>query len=123
MIKASELRIGNYLNVRLRTFSEFKKEKITASGIMDIHSNKDKSSIEYQPIPLTEEILLKCGWVQEKSKYTSKLGNSMFLLLDVFYDGEDFYLECLGVRKHLTSLHYLQNLVHSLTNKELEITM
>lgn len=129
-MKAQDLRIGNYLKVTLN--SQTSTEGITASGIMDIYCNKDNTSIKYEPIPLTEEVLLKCGFEMSEhgeyfikdnadsfdgvmsTKLTYNLTDELFTVLNTDYDG--YHVEC----KHL---HHLQNLYFALTGEELKIEL
>lgn len=124
MINANELRVGNYV-----VFSEdrtiFKVIEISEKGL-GIENKQEITWIEmetFEPIPLTEEILLKCG-------FKCSRGESFQLMLN---DWTNLYYNCgyfeISVNKHAFSLnhiqylHQLQNIYHSLTNKELEINL
>lgn len=127
MIKSNELRIGNIClrknkHTEIETIHEF-----TASCILDISSNGINSSFIYEPIPLTEEILLKCGF-----KKSNDLDN--FYHLEVLNQWTRIYFNpkhkvcALSVHHHeimikIQYLHQLQNLIFSLTQKELTIQL
>lgn len=91
--------------------------------------DKDFNNLGFEPIELTEEILLKCG-VAKKSE---DLENDN---IDYLLNNSDYWIQyhkevnnflfyslenSLGI--NLTSLHQLQNLYFALTNKELEINL
>jgi len=121
-MKENELRIGNYVfsaddNKNGEVF------QIDPSGIIFVNKNgnrwQDLKNI--QPIPLTEEILLKCGFIIdsinnfEKYPFTIQK-NNLYVADFLFYKKGDSGV----VIKHL---HQLQNLYFALTGKELEINL
>lgn len=77
-----------------------------------------------EPIPLTEEILLKCGFRDEGTHLQLNLSNNWcyewFDNLIGFSLCKDRRGLCLGKIKYI---HGLQNLHHSLTGEELEINL
>lgn len=109
MIQANELRIGNWVN----HVNEYPAQ-IRAYDFE--HSNFHKIN----PIPLTPEVLEKCGFVGVKSRVNDSIhkyrkgGIEIFLPEYGFcyYDGD-----CWTIVK---SLHQLQNLYFALTGEELE---
>ena len=124
-MKASDLRIGNYYNI----YAEG-KEYTYKVGLEDFCSDNYKN---FEPIPLTEEWLLKFRF-HSQIGYIKFIGedyqDSSFEVaqndLDKWYcyfrnfvkgAADDFVL----LRNDLKHVHQLQNLYHSLTNKELEI--
>ena len=113
-MKANELRIGNYyvdIDNKLSSISGYELHQFT------IKENTDNLGVmEYQPIPLTEEWLLKFGFENNKLEanhndiiYYSRLNNigikGMLGMVKVS--------QCIYV-------HQLQNLYFALTNKELK---
>ncbi len=124
-MEAKQLRIGNWV------YSQEIGENVQISSINDEYVTfKDYVTWDYpnydeiNPIPLTEEILLKCG----------------FVLFDKNYDSQDFNVYKLGDFTYNTShnvfwlhnnysftqpkhLHQLQNLYYSLTGEELKIEL
>lgn len=123
MIQANELRIGNLVNVNGETIEV---SDINSLGI-DNHYGEVKYELsELQPIPLTEDILLKCGFEIEKhydSKYELNHGQYIFVIdfltfLKIYIKGVD---ECLFFDEAVNGFHQLQNLYFALTNEELTI--
>ena len=133
-MKAIELRIGNKVDcfgikevdsVIRSTNGSFKLivcEK-KQSGV-SICESVLIESIELKPIPLTEEILLKCGFEKCLNQYklrtkldTRNGKNVPFIILDL--DG--FEYDDLRLQTKLKHVHQLQNLYFALTNEELKI--
>lgn len=108
MIKANELRLGNW--------------------VLDVYDNKVKVTIIddtvdwAKPIPLTPEILEKSGFVKQMEwTYCIEIQVGQKL---VYYLGEKGW--SIGNKNYsdfenLKYLHQLQNLYHALTGEELEI--
>ena len=102
MIKANELRVGNHL------FKYGEVVKIVEIGIKHkgdtnyyLRSENDNCGYwidQFNPIPLTEEILLKCGFKKRS-------------------DGINFSVN------RIKYLHQLQNLYFALNNQELNIEL
>jgi hypothetical protein len=135
-VKANELRIGNYFNHRL-SYQPLKVKEIKNDVVID-EKNMSCCYLYIEPIPLTEQILLKCGfekiksfvdWTKRnhvlKSKdfnfpvydhmninmyFYSLNGNNYF-----FYNGIDISVN------NMPNLHQLQNLYFALTTQELEV--
>ena len=134
MIKPEDLRIGNWVNHH--------GEIITVDGIDDIDVfNKKCGEIPLHsilPIPLTEKILLDCGFdqISDTNIYVismHKIGINKLKSLAVYID-ENSYTAAIvdyytGVEKtdllHMDyqHLHELQNLFYSLTKTELIIKL
>jgi len=136
---ANELRIGNFIQLyRKPADSKMTKHKITMIyhnysepeynvGLQDGFQVNINTGIV--PIPLTEEILLKCGF----DKYTKSEGiffkNSDFFELHQFNENGDFSYKCGDnlegnfVYIRIDYLHQLQNLHFALTGVELEIIL
>jgi len=125
IMKANELRIGNYV-----TFNNFiQPEKIViVDGRFLLPFNKTDSEINnyYQPIPLTEEWLFKLGF--KKGYYN---GGINFKLYDFkitkgnnweFFNYSTIDRDQDGINQsdiNIESVHQLQNLYFALTNTEL----
>jgi hypothetical protein len=101
-MKANELRIGNY--IQFPTGSIYK---------VDMLYDDYSSLLYWMPIPLTEECLLKFGYLE--------MDNNRFLMKghNVWKCKELFMCDKNGVI--LKHVHQLQNLYFALTGCELEI--
>lgn len=113
MIKANELRLGNYF------FDEDGNEK--KIGYSDLVS-LTITVLHFNPIPLTPEILERCGfnyWQDAipKPYWKTKKGFPLYTTKDYFIV-RDLTHTNMGKVKYL---HQLQNLYHALTGEELEI--
>lgn len=147
-MKAHELRIGNHVMIENEQHEHVKNVFMQVVGIEKIHmTDKEKewfpnsnSSISVicvsgdfmysrfnqynqfiKPIELTEEILLKCGFVKDEFdnwENETRLG---------LYKPEEFdgYLSIWGDSTvgECNYLHQLQNLYFALTGQELEINL
>jgi hypothetical protein len=104
-MKASELRIGNYVYDTLGKVNIIDLEAITYI-VKEPHN-------QVKPIPLTEEWLLKLGFKN------NRLG-----LFDVVKVVDDIAYHIYFIKKHLKEIQYvhqLQNLYFALTGEELTI--
>lgn len=131
MITPQELRIDNYVWNSTQCIPVLVDVKIIQEQI-----NASKGfGIPWEPITLTEEILLKCGFVKKKKLYSS----GFIYFLDGFsyeseftdsysryFDGLCFVLTCIPYdvqSLNIEYLHQLQNLYFDLTGQELEIKL
>lgn len=121
MIKANELRIGNwYKGVSRDLLLQADARMITqlSEGILVA-----------QPIPLTEEILFKCGFVNSNRGYFEKRVMQRGKINISFKKGVLEFLELGTSNNYLfgdmrkINLHQLQNLYFALTCDELEINL
>ena len=106
-MKAEELRIGNLViyggsvvKMNLHEFTHFLRFPET-----------------YMPITLTEEILLKCGFVN-----WDKVDDCYIIKGLIIWKCNEMFL-CYKNGVHIKYLHQLQNLYFALTNEELEINL
>jgi len=105
-VKAEELRIGNLT--------------IWDGSICEVDANQ-LSSMQYgnitsEPIPLTEQILLKCGFKEHVPNFWSK-GAFMITMHEHYFNLSFLTYE---LEK---SVHVLQNLYYGLKGSELEINL
>lgn len=113
MIQANELRIGNkiFLFTKQEVFEVVSMTKRTISS-----DSYCREHSEFEGIPLTEEILLKCGFLTAlRVKGLTRYG------IDFFIIGNEIYENIHGVK--VETVHQLQNLMFALTGKELEINL
>lgn len=114
-MKATELRIGNYLH----TLSQNKITGVSENKIKAENKNWYDKDI-FRPIPLTEEWLLKFGLVmikeEDRTIYCNEsieVSDKLFVYFSVGKDGR-----FVGIRI-VQYVHELQNLYFSLTAEEL----
>jgi len=112
--ESNQLRIGNYLQ-RLDD-SIF---QVTAQDILSISKWESNEGLLPRFIPLTEEILLRCG-------FEGRLGGEMVFGNFFIRQGEnDSYFIFMGtkfiIELHNLQLHQLQNLYFALTGTELTL--
>lgn len=121
MIKANELRIGNITDKGIIV-------GITPSEVIII-DGKHLDNEDVDPIPLTPDILEKCGFVKENFGWT--INKQKFQYGDYFGLFDFNYCEGnLNLRLNasdcplptIKSLHQLQNLYFALTGEELIYT-
>ena len=109
MIKSNELRIGNTIL--------YVERIVTIKNAVELHNAIDSSTnILYSPIPITPEILEKCGF---DLSLAYRINDFSFEWYEIPKCVTVFYKKvCIEV--HVKYLHQLQNLYYSLTNEELE---
>jgi len=111
MILAQDLRIGNLVK---SDNAICEVDAILRNG--NISTNKGSGHVsEFQPIELTEEILLKCGFHQWFKQFDINC-----FTIDLLENGTCRYIRTNTIVKYL---HELQNLYKSITNQELEIKL
>ena len=119
-MKAQELRIGNY--IKFQVIDRERIIKVDARFFRSVAISRESNEIEdndelsdyYQPIPITPEILEKCGFISHAINYYH-LGEFYISYANIGlfeYRHRDTYV----IFKHL---HQLQNLYYALTGEEL----
>lgn len=122
MMQPNELRIGNWV---------VRKDRQSGKFICYEQVNYLKKSIKYGElpssycvgIPLTPEILEKCGFVTDGDSWVKNKIELMFITTDEHYEME---FTCPSMDWKIVPikyLHQLQNLCFALTGKELTITL
>ena len=124
MIDVRELRIGNYVYLFKSTtlykiteigYSKIEEDRYEASGISS--EAVFRTYIDnLNPIPLTEELLLKCGF----EKHTWGIVTYYSPLFEL---GADFHLKGVDYNIQVKFLHQLQNLYFDLGGQELEVKL
>lgn len=129
-MKNNELRIGNYVQ---HNDEIIKVEQITKRKI-GYHRNGDKSRMHYlkyseiKPIEITEDLLLKNGFEDDKYGIFKKLpalaysGDNVI----IFHKIKEYWLvgfHCGGnhLNKYIKHIHELQNAYFVVNNKELNL--
>ena len=130
-LQPTELRIGNWVNwkdngiIRIVTISQNDGANSGSSW------NTWTKFEDLEGIPLTPDILEKCGFVIRSSILTVYDGRTLSnyrlkgIWVYVYSDGEIKVTSGSGVREHIwiKYLHQLQNLYFALCGKELAITI
>ena len=119
-MRVEELRVGNWVNY-LGDNMQF--DEIDLSYLFNPSIDIYKTDLE--PIPLTEEILLKCGFEKSAWDNYSTFRNMFCSEGCVVISLEHSCIEIgdLMLDINIKHLHQLQNLYFELTNKELEIEL
>lgn len=122
MLQENEVRIGNAVKDstgRIGTIMSIGKNQVRVRfefSTVKIDTNHDETGLDVDGIPLTEEILLKCGYSE------SDLENGKILVVGESFDNVIGYtIRSLSSSIVVKTVHQLQNLVYALTNKELDI--
>ena len=127
-MKANELRIGNYFldrgnkTLRIDWFERSKACMTMMIGNMEVHPLTE--DFEYmQPIPLTEEWLLKFGFEWSIRHQATHKEGFEFDLNSLVYGGYSLSTWKRGVIivESIKYVHQLQNLYFALTGEELTI--
>ena len=122
-LNAKDLRIGNYLMYNFKN----KGPQMVELCFNDFKYGLEFDIEDYKPIPLTEELLIRLGWVfNTDAKCYEKFpgGDSRLFLykkeVNNSFDMFNYVLKAI-ICKDIKYLHQLQNLIYSLTNKELTL--
>lgn len=132
-MNAKDFRIGNFLKDEV-TGSILKINELSDKGygfkvvewLKEVNGEIKRSEIKPAPIPLTNELFMKNGFVKDNETYSwSKLFNfdeyDYLFELECFPNDGAFYFE----RKcgQIKYVHQLQNLYFVLTVQEIEISL
>jgi hypothetical protein len=124
MITANELRIGNWLEfdnyIQQSKFIQVGRRFFSSASIDGTEENFRVSEY-YHPIPLTEEILLKCGFEIKKDEYGSVLAYQKGIK-PLLISGRMKGYYTASCDYNIQYLHELQNLYYAITKTELIIT-
>lgn len=127
MIEAKELRIGNYIIFDLRPD---KWIKVRIETIEDCQRVTENSPYKYQGIPLTEEILLKCGatelFTESKDRKAFLLNKSIqveLIVLDNIVTATVIFPMFYMRQPIVKYLHQLQNFTYDVEGEELNIEL
>lgn len=114
-MKTNELRIGNWVKfngclVQIRELQYMSK--------LDVYLDSNVNVATYKPIPLTEEILLKCGFDKYMIDNLYQLG-----CWQVYFEDTPIFRIIGCSLCEVKYLHQLQNIYYALTNQELEVKL
>ena len=133
-MEAKDLRLDNYINVLCKDedgilINDNEPVRCNIYHLTDLIDGND--SWEYKPIPLTEEWLIKFGFIKfttpalptafiETTRYiyTEQIEPFMDILM---WDGQVFRFHNGHAIENIKYVHQLQNLVFTLTGKELTL--
>ena len=118
-MKATELRIGNLIEYKIKDKLDERKEwwevsKVDFQDLTWLDSNPEDT--DFRPIKLTEEWLLKFGFVKKEIGY-SKLTEMEQCFLISF--GKHTSVNGIKFNNEIKTVHQLQNLYFALTGEEL----
>jgi hypothetical protein len=124
-MKASELRLGNLVNfgVKVVPIKSIHTESVLKDEVRVYVELNEKLQhycldiIEIEPTPLTEEWLLKFGFVKHK---TTDIYPTFAKQMFNWNDGI-LYIIGYGFMNHIKYVHQLQNLYFALTGEELVV--
>lgn len=113
-MKATELRIGNYV------YRQSDKMIVNRNSIYQIEVVTRQTENKYEPIPLTNEWLINFGF--EKSEDVSIFSKDDIYI--GFRQNGDFEPLCQGLQygNSLKYVHQLQNLFFALTEEDLSLS-
>lgn len=131
-MKSSDLRIGNYVHHNINNSkkhfigNELIVCEITENSITTFYNNIDghkqivRGKSNYEPIPLTEEWLLRMGFEKDIDDLVLELKHILFISYndDEFVHVKNMALDTITSCQYV---HQLQNLFWCLTGKELTI--
>lgn len=125
MIAPQDLRIGNWVLDEDGKMSSVKSINDRTVGLHTTFYAHSSSYKTISPLPLSPEILEKCGFEKQAENtyslepdfgcYIAKDGVMFYALIDNESEGH--------LLTTIKYLHRLQNIVHALTNTELTITI
>ena len=112
MIVARELRIGNYVNL---ITDGHEHEPDTFEWTIEDYEYYETEMFKILPIPLTEEWLIKFGFVKDKLEVGLYHFNDLEIFLPNYFTWKTQFIN------NIKHVHQLQNLYFALTNEELAI--
>jgi hypothetical protein len=126
MIKANELRLGNIINWLSSDGWKFTRVNIKMLKLLpkreDVHEY-----LAAKDVPLTPELLEKCGFVKTKMPFTGEIGYAKSdegnYFIGLVENAYGFSLHNPHFNLQIKYLHQLQNLYFALTGEELAIDM
>jgi len=126
MIAANELRLGNYCeyyiedNMKKSDPGFWVKNKIDLQDIECCLNNKEHFDKYYRTMPLTAELLEKCGFEKANDNFGGYL-SPLYKVGRIRINDNEWYNSCFYTT--VKYLHQLQNLIFALTGTELEIKL
>jgi hypothetical protein len=125
MIKANELRIGNYMTPIVPLTGSWAEKQRVNDNIFSVipETFQGIERLEYfQGIPLTEEWLVKFGFEKSDGDYYWKVTDELDFAFGVSFTGSSWRIRNVISKIGCVYVHQLQNLYFALTGAELMIT-
>jgi hypothetical protein len=122
MINVNELRIGNNVLDEYGNVSIINTISYGVRISNDKYKWESKSEDQIHPIPLTDELLLECGFEKNNRIDLGELKpcySNFSLALMIRHNS--YFVDWVGGNTEIKYLHELQNLYFSLTKTELKI--
>lgn len=124
MIDAKELMIGSYVKdgSRIGKVTMISKSRIKVKlehSLVVIDTQLDCKMLDVQPIPITEDWLLRFGFEKESDLSFSIINK---LQIDLISNKFSFYMKWGNIMRQISTIkhiHQLQNLYFALTGEEL----
>ena len=128
MLQANELRLGNWVNYH-NDDTPFRIIEIAISGL-SVKNSEEETWIEldqFSPIPLTPEILEKCGFIKLRNNWSENVPDTFKINLLNLNNGDDILNLILNAVNapcpKVKYLHQLQNIYFCLCEEELKIEL
>jgi hypothetical protein len=126
MIQANELRIGNYIQSSLLPTKHKVVGFMNRNNKTDLYTDLQQAYSDcedWEPIPVTEDILLKCGFIhQPQYDYWRIYALQKDFIIMHGGDKNTWVLCDIDITVMISSLHQLQNLYFALMGEELNIS-
>ena len=133
-MKDTELRKGNYVGFGVlhtglgqeKDFAHYTVDQLREASVFFVESNVGEYYKDVQPLPLTEEWLLKFGFNTHAGTngtyYSKHWGKNGLEIITKDYHYKGFEMELGKARfKSVESVHQLQNIFYVLTGEELKL--
>ena len=117
MIKVNELRIGNHVLDEHGNISIINTISRSVRISNDKYKWESKSEEQIHPIPLTDELLLECGF-ENYEVFKNTWGYNG---IELYIQDGIIWIDLMNNSVEINYLHELQNLYFSLTKTELKI--
>jgi hypothetical protein len=117
MIKVNELRIGNHVLDEHGNISIINTISRSVRISNDKYKWESKSEDQIHPIPLTDELLLECGF-ENYEVFKNTWGYNG---IELYIQDGIIWIDLMNNSVEINYLHELQNLYFSLTKTELKI--
>jgi len=132
-MKIQDLRLGNYIELRYENEGYCEVISIDKNGCIDVEYpdgeiiyDRECKFENHEPIPLTEEWLLKFGFIKHHHDYINSMENLVLMLREIETNEWIYKLYPieLGTAQqpkavNIKSIHQLQNLYFALTSEDL----